>query len=52
LRDGDSDNFSREVKPFGYGKRTVPVYLGAAILGELTKDIKAGTTRGERGKGL
>jgi len=50
LRDGDSDNFSREVKPFGDGKRTVPVYLGAAILGELTKDIKAGSTTGEWGE--
>ena len=47
LRDGDSDNFSRAVRQFGDGRITVPVYLGAAILGELTKDIKAGSTTGE-----
>jgi membrane-associated phospholipid phosphatase len=50
LRNGDTDNFSREVKPFGDGRITVPVYLGAAILGELAKDIKAGSTTGEWGK--
>ena len=50
LRDGDTDNFSRAVKPFGDGEITVPVYLGAAIFGELTKDIEAGSTTGEWGK--
>jgi hypothetical protein len=50
LRDGDTDNFSRAVKPFGDGRITVPVYLGAAILGELTKDIRLGSATGEWGE--
>jgi len=50
LRDEDTDNFSRTVKPFGDGLVTIPVYLGAAFLGELTKDIEMGSTTGEWGK--
>jgi len=50
LRNKDTDNFSRAVNPFGEGRITVPVYLGAAIFGELTKDIKVGSITGEWGK--
>ncbi|NVM25433.1 MAG: phosphatase PAP2 family protein [Desulfobacterales bacterium] len=50
LRNKDTDEFSATVKPFGDGRITVPVYLGAAILGELTKDTKVGSTTGEWGK--
>jgi len=50
LRNGDTDDFSATVKPFGDGVRTIPVYLGAAIIGELSKDSKVGSTTGEWGK--
>ncbi len=50
LRNKDTDNLSRAVKPFGDARITVPVYLGAAIFGELTKDIKVGSITGEWAK--
>ena len=50
LRSEETDNFLRVVKPFGNGMITVPVYLGAALLGELTKDTNLGSTTGEWGR--
>jgi len=50
LRNEGTDDFSETVKPFGDGRRTVPVYLGAAIFGELTQGTKVGSTTGEWGK--
>lgn len=50
LRNEDTDDLSATVKPFGDGRRTVPVYLGAAVLGELTGGTKVGSAAGEWGK--
>jgi membrane-associated phospholipid phosphatase len=45
-----TDNVSKVVKPFGDGRITVPVYLTAALIGELSKNSKIGSTIGEWGQ--
>jgi len=50
VRNKDTDNFSRVVKTFGEGMITIPLYLGAVLLGELAKDIKLGSMTGEWGE--
>jgi hypothetical protein len=50
LRSKETDSFSRSVKPFGEGMIIVPVYVGAALLGELTRSKKLGSTTGEWGR--
>jgi len=50
LRSKETDNLSSAVKPFGEGMIMVPLYLGAAFLGELAKSKKLGSTTGEWGK--
>lgn len=50
IKSGITDDISKVVKPFGDGRITVPIYLTAALLGELTKDTKIGSTIGEWGQ--
>jgi len=50
LRNDDTDNLSESVKPFGEGAITIPLYVGAALFGELTKDIRLGSATGEWGE--
>ncbi len=46
LRRDSTDNLSKQVKPFGDGMLTVPIYLGAAILGKLTDRTGPGSIIG------
>lgn len=50
LRSKETDNLSNILRPFGDGMITIPVYLGAALFGEVTGDIEFGSTIGEWGK--
>lgn len=50
LRSKKTDDFSRVTKTFGRGATTVPIYLGATLLGQLTRDIKFGSAIGEWGE--
>lgn len=44
------DDVSKIVKPFGDGRITVPVYLSAVLIGELSKKSKIGSTIGDWGQ--
>jgi membrane-associated phospholipid phosphatase len=50
IKSGTTDDISKIVKPIGNGRITVPVYLTAALVGELTKDTRIGSTVGEWGQ--
>lgn len=50
LRSECSDDFSEGVKLCGEGRLTIPLYCGAAILGELTEHTRLGSTVGEWGR--
>jgi len=50
LRDEDTDELSESVKPFGEGAITIPLYAGAALLGELTEGNQRGSFTGEWGR--
>jgi len=50
IKNSTTDDISKIVKQFGNGRITVPVYLSAALIGELTKDTKLGSTIGEWGQ--
>ena len=50
LRSKSTDSFSEKVKPFGDGRLTVPIYLGAVIFGELTDHTRLGSTIAEWGE--
>jgi len=46
IKSNITDDISKIVKPFGDGRITVPIYLTAALIGELLKDTKPGATIG------
>ena len=46
----DTDRIAKAVKPFGNGRITIPVFLGFALIGELTKTTSIGSAAGEWGK--
>ncbi|UCE08107.1 MAG: phosphatase PAP2 family protein [bacterium] len=50
IKNGTTDDISKIVKPFGDGRITVPVYLTAVLIGELTKDTRIGSAVGEWGQ--
>lgn len=50
IKSTTTDDISKIVKPFGDGRITVPVYLTAVIIGELSKDTKIGATIGNWGQ--
>jgi hypothetical protein len=50
LRSNNTDSFSKVVKQFGDGSITVPLYIGVALLGELTRDTNFGSTTGRWGR--
>lgn len=50
IKNSTTDDISKIVKPFGDGRITIPVYLTAALVGELTKDTKIGATIGDWGQ--
>ena len=50
LKSSITDDISKVVKPFGDGRITVPIYLTAALIGELSKKSKFGSTIGEWGQ--
>ena len=50
IKSRTTDNFSKIVKPFGDGRITVPIYLTAALIGEISKKSKFGSTVGEWGQ--
>jgi len=50
IKNKTTDDVSKIVKPFGDGRITVPVYLTAVLIGELSKQSKIGPTIGEWGQ--
>ncbi|MDL1957162.1 MAG: hypothetical protein LWW95_08990 [Candidatus Desulfofervidus auxilii] len=50
LRSNDTDNFSKIIKPLGDGRKTIPVYLGTALLGEIFKNTKLLSITAEWGR--
>jgi len=50
FRSERTNNFSKAVKPFGEGMTTLPIYLSATLLGEITKDMQFGSAVGEWGE--
>ncbi len=50
IRSNTTDDISKIFKPFGNGRVTAPIYLTAALVGELTKETKIGSTIGDWGK--
>jgi len=50
IKSGTTDDISKIVKPFGDGRITVPIYLTAVLIGELTKDTRIGSVVGEWGQ--
>ncbi|MFH1655255.1 MAG: phosphatase PAP2 family protein [Candidatus Omnitrophota bacterium] len=49
IRSGETDDFEKAWEPFGDLKMTAPAYLGAVVIGELTKDTQLGSVIGEWG---
>ena len=50
LRNERLDEFSRCAKLFGEGKINIPIFMGSAVLGELTQRTQAGSFIGTWGK--
>ena len=50
LRNEDTNELSESVKPFGEGVITIPLYAGAALVGELTEGNEWGSATGEWGR--
>jgi membrane-associated phospholipid phosphatase len=50
IKSNTTDDISKITKSFGNGRITVPIYLMAALIGELSKQSKIGATIGEWGQ--
>jgi hypothetical protein len=50
LRNEGTDKLSESVKPFGEGAITIPLYVGAALVGETTEGNEWGSTTGVWGR--
>ena len=50
IKSNTTDDISKIVKPFGDGRITVPIYLTAVLIGELSKDTKVGAMIGKWGQ--